>query len=605
MLFLVFVSLALCTRSAETDLNAFLGAYSAYAEEKILNAIGNEECNMCSGCVVAAVGWRPYNYSWVRDAALVMSTVVDMYAEANGSSEYAQPLADYATRVHLFQMDALASSQCATPNEECALAEPKFNPNGTVYNGPWGRPQPDGPGLRALSLMKFASAMRVLHPETADGYIADHLYKPGPLSADDTVNPIKRDLEYLVEYWDIGGVEPWEETHGQHFYVKMVTRRALLAGAQFARSLGDAEAADRYEQAAVRVEDSVGLHWNAQEEKIMPTLEQTNMEYKSRNLDIQVLLAVLHTYDAADSFYAPTSERLLSSMHLLQESFEQEYRINAVAWNGQPQLGAAIGRYPEDRYDGSGSSRGNPWFLATNAYAEYCYRLHRAIVTQRHVTVTSVSRKFYERLLGDSVELVLGMEYGPRTNVYKTVLVALLQKAESHLERVRYHVAESMSTTEQYHRDSGYERGATDLTWSYASLYTANALRTAVDPEHAVGKLRPLRGRVFQTFVVTGVPALHEEGLYVCGFFNDDCSRAETAVRLSWRRATAGDPAGNEWAGILSLPHSTLEYINIVVCRETASHTCLEVKDRLYEFGVPVMLYKKTSLAPQFMNWKK
>ena len=37
------------------------------------------------------------------------------------------------------------------------LGEPKYNVNGTPFTGPWGRPQNDGPALRAITLIKFAN----------------------------------------------------------------------------------------------------------------------------------------------------------------------------------------------------------------------------------------------------------------------------------------------------------------------------------------------------------------------------------------------------------------------------------------------------------------
>jgi glucoamylase len=37
------------------------------------------------------------------------------------------------------------------------LGEPKFQVDGTRFNGAWGRPQRDGPALRAIALMTFSN----------------------------------------------------------------------------------------------------------------------------------------------------------------------------------------------------------------------------------------------------------------------------------------------------------------------------------------------------------------------------------------------------------------------------------------------------------------
>jgi len=37
------------------------------------------------------------------------------------------------------------------------LGEPKYQVDGTRFNGAWGRPQRDGPALRAIALMTFSN----------------------------------------------------------------------------------------------------------------------------------------------------------------------------------------------------------------------------------------------------------------------------------------------------------------------------------------------------------------------------------------------------------------------------------------------------------------
>lgn len=56
------------------------------------------------------------------------------------------------------------------------LGEPKYYVNGQVYTGPWGRPQRDGPALRATTLMKFARIYSIRGGAPAAEYIRTVLY---------------------------------------------------------------------------------------------------------------------------------------------------------------------------------------------------------------------------------------------------------------------------------------------------------------------------------------------------------------------------------------------------------------------------------------------
>jgi glucoamylase len=45
------------------------------------------------------------------------------------------------------------------------LAEPKFNADETAFTGSWGRPQRDGPALRATALISFGQWLIVSIPD--------------------------------------------------------------------------------------------------------------------------------------------------------------------------------------------------------------------------------------------------------------------------------------------------------------------------------------------------------------------------------------------------------------------------------------------------------
>lgn len=67
------------------------------------------------------------------------------------------------------------------------LGEPKYTANGTRYNGNWGRPQRDGPALRAIALIQYSK----------------HLITQGEHDRAKTViwPVISNDLSYVGQYW--------------------------------------------------------------------------------------------------------------------------------------------------------------------------------------------------------------------------------------------------------------------------------------------------------------------------------------------------------------------------------------------------------------------
>jgi glucoamylase len=143
------------------------------------------------------------------------------------------------------------------------------------------------------------------------------------------------------------------------------------------------------------------------------------LDYKKSNLDVATLLAILHAEN--DSYVSVRDELVQSTINRLQDGFHSLYRIN------QQKLPAELfGRYPEDKY-----YDGNPWILCTLAVAEIYYL------------------KSFE--LSD---------------------LSLFKQADLYLKRIQIHSREDGGLSEQLHRDSGYQLGAVDLTWSHASFLT-------------------------------------------------------------------------------------------------------------------------------------
>jgi glucoamylase len=389
-----------------------------------------------------------YFYHWMRDAALVMGVVETLYEKEKN------PLAKEA----LFKR-MLEYTQAERKMQEAAShpGEPKFNVDATPFTGPWGRPQNDGPALRAITLMRF------LRTDLYGGSI--------PAKA-----VIKADLEFVAHNWKKSSFDLWEEVQGHHFYTRAVQRRALVEGAALATELGDFDAASFYREQAEALEVEIMHHWNSEAGYIGATLGFTNGNRgKNSNLDVAVILGVLHGA-TKDGFLAPSNPPIMATAERIREVFDSEYRISSV--NRDPnkdKLGTAIGRYPEDTYDGVGvESKGNPWFLATAAYAEYCYRLAADYQKTGTIKVNRWTRRFLASMvpalkLGDADEETI-TDSDVRFN---EVIKGLRDSGDSFLRRIRFHTDLDGHLSEQYNRDNGYLQGARDLTWSYASFVTA------------------------------------------------------------------------------------------------------------------------------------
>src|SRR5690606_8540189 len=100
--------------------------------------------------------------------------------------------------------------------------EPVFTVDGSVFSGPWGRPQNDGPAIRAIAFIEWAE--QLLKEGQRD--LVLRLYNPD-LSRHSI---IKQDLEYTAHQWQKDCFDLWEEVKGHHFFTRMAQRAALLKG---------------------------------------------------------------------------------------------------------------------------------------------------------------------------------------------------------------------------------------------------------------------------------------------------------------------------------------------------------------------------------------
>jgi glucoamylase len=214
----------------------------------------------------------------------------------------------------------------------------------------------------------------------------------------------------------------------------MVIRRALLEGAILANHFGDGGAAKWYHSQAKEIELELQHFWDPDKGYITATINRVDgLDYKISNLDVAVLLGLLHG-NMNDGFFAWDHPHVKATVKKIIAVFKDLYPIN----QHRDIPGIALGRYPEDRYGGNNFDGGNPWPLCTLEFAEVLYE--------------------YANLVKQHGQLSLSLQVS--------------RQADQFVERVKYHAYADDSLDEQIDRHTGYMTSAHDLTWNYAALLT-------------------------------------------------------------------------------------------------------------------------------------
>lgn len=375
------------------------------------------------GVVVAAQTRHSPNYyfHWTRDAGLTMDVVISQYKRTTEPEERLRLETAITNYVDF-------SAEIQRKETLTGLGEPKFYHDGNVHNEPWGRPQNDGPAIRAISLIHWAE---ILIAEGKTELVKKKIYDGRHPSH----SVVKKDLEYVSHHWRDPSFDLWEEVKGDHFYTRMVQRRALIEGAQLASTLGDSGAADWYLSQAKEIEKSLESFWDPTRGYFVTTLNRVDgLDYKNSQLDSAFVLGLLHG-SLDDGFLPFADPRVQATIEKLIWSFKTQYPINQIPGIA----GVAIGRYTEDRFAGANFNGGNPWALCTLAMAEAFYKtadeLNRKMAVNRAAT--------------------------------------FIAKGDEMVRRVAYHSHSDGSLNEQIDRSTGYMTSVEDLTWSYAALITS------------------------------------------------------------------------------------------------------------------------------------
>ncbi|KAG9123732.1 hypothetical protein FRC07_014133 [Ceratobasidium sp. 392] len=337
------------------------------------------------------------------------------------------------------------------------LGEPKFNIDETAFTGAWGRPQRDGPALRATTMMTYGTYLG-----------ATNSYTTG------TIWPyVKLDLDYVAGNWNNTGFDLWEEVSGSSFFTIAVQHRSLRQGAAFATALGDSTRASTYTTQAANLLCFLQSFWN-------PTSKYASANVNGGSvvrsgLDANTILASIHTFDPAAGCSAvtlqPCSDVALANHKAVVDSFRGSlYAINSGVASS---AAVAVGRYKEDSY-----YNGNPWYLCTLAAAEQLYDALYQWNKLGNIPITATSLAFFQQ----ACYLCLTGNYSSTSTQYSTLTSAVKTYADGFVAIVQKYIGTNGALAEQFSKNNGAPTSAADLTWSYASALTAFEARSSVVP---------------------------------------------------------------------------------------------------------------------------
>ncbi|KAK9358567.1 Six-hairpin glycosidase-like protein [Lipomyces starkeyi] len=474
------ILLSLPDAAQDADFASWLALQSARSVEGILANIGPDGANVAGqnvnpGVVVASPSrdHPNYFYHWVRDGAITMRALVDEY-EKSGNASVKELIDAYVDNVRSTQWTSNPSGQFGRGG----LGEPKFEVDGRPFVGTWGRPQRDGPALRAITLISYA---RTLQRRGASIDSLRYLY-----------DLIKPDLEYASKFWASPGFDLWEEQQGLHFFTAMVQYRALLLGQEIASELSDEGAARWYHIQANGLKQFLLSFWDEERGYLIETLASPRS-----GLDAALLLGAIH--GGSETVFPIHSDMIITTLQALVADMRARYPINeqdSYDSNSFP-TAVGIGRYPEDVYSGGdlgNSELGNPWFLCTATVAHTLYGLveHLAL-SNSGLMISNLTADFYLPFISPTPAMephycdfsatgiwsrsaaILGFIPGSRET--EQVISNIFHYADGFLKIVKKHADAEGNMSEQFDRQTGFMRGARQLTWSYESVLGAIKMR--------------------------------------------------------------------------------------------------------------------------------
>ncbi|CUM65457.1 uncharacterized protein PRCAT00003096001 [Priceomyces carsonii] len=436
------------------------------------------EPEVAKGAVIASPSREQPNYffQWVRDAALTVKTLVLYLDDSNFLDEKLGPLIEtfIESQYHIQRL----TNKSGKFDDECrsGLGEPKFMPDATPFQDSWGRPQRDGPSLRAITIMMYLNLLK-----KHDKSLSNEFLKSPEFIYYEIIKP---DLFYATKNWKKEGFDLWEEIEGFHLFTSLTQLRSLRDGIEFAEQIGDqdlefiGEMKLAFDDLKNFIENDSG--YSPEFKSHLVESPKYVASGDRSGLDAAILLASIHSHnldygDYSEIPYDADSYKLLNTLNAMVADMKVRYPVNRLSYHEGG--GTGLGRYPEDIYDGYERSEGNPWFIATASAAEVVYKfIFKLISNKQDVVINEHNIDFLKQFVDLGLSKSVTIEYG--SPKFDDMVKLLFTFSDSFLEVVKEHTDKDGHMSEQFNRYHGYMQGAKDLSWSYSAAWNAFRWRT-------------------------------------------------------------------------------------------------------------------------------
>lgn len=470
--------------SQDSDYENWLLRQGNFSFQGVLNNIGGIsqsllESEVSDGAVIASPSkFKPnYFFQWIRDSALTVRSLIHYLQDNDIQDKKITSIIEQYIENNYYLQRISNKLGKFDDIDKLGLGEPKFWPDCTAFNEPWGRPQNDGPGLRVSTISSYLyllneNGLKLSNPFLKDAkFIYDSIIKP--------------DLIFIIKNWRKLSFDLWEEINSIHFFTSMSQLRAIKDGLYLAETH---ELDEKFIGQLMETYESLKHFIEVDAKFSIPStlyiIETPSLFSNGRRsgLDAAVLLASLHSHDLEIDKYSDVpfdinDYHILNTINAMTSDMRLRYPINRDKI-GKPSVGAALGRYPEDIYDGVGTSEGNPWFISTLSAAEVIFKtIYKLLIRNQDLFINKYNQDFYGSFIKfDIDELELLLPYNSAK--YNNALQNLFDFGDSYLKVVKDHADKDGHLSEQFNKYTGYMQGAKDLTWSYSAFWNAIRWRT-------------------------------------------------------------------------------------------------------------------------------
>lgn len=425
-----------------------------------------------------------YFYQWIRDGAITMNSIINYLVDDNFQNKTLQKTVEnyLSNNYNLQRLDNWSGK---FKDNLKNLGEPKFHVDSSPFNKVWGRPQNDGPALRVITIDNFVKNLESFNSELMSKDSNNEL---------ETVKDIyekvlKLDLHYILSNWNLKTFDIWEEINSFHFFTSLTQLKALKIGLKYFNKFNDDDTTFGDSLTKVYMdlyhfinEESGFVNYN-----LNHIVETPSILNQRSGLDAAILIASLLTHDDFDDAipFDVNDGLILNTLSELIKTMKYLYPINHSKINLN--LGVALGRYPEDLYDGVKIDEGNPWFLTTLSASELLFKLIANLYYLKEPLLIDESNQhfYFHNILelnflktpssnypsGSNSNSIPTLELPYNSIAFNQTVANLFAYGDSFLDVIREHVSNEGSMSEQFNKYNGYMQGAENLTWSYGSFW--------------------------------------------------------------------------------------------------------------------------------------